>query len=449
MTKQQLGDITLERFTEALQNDEKINELMEKVKDAHKTVAKVYGEKPTYSVVNAMNIVKTRLKNSLAIAGAIEVEAMVVGNRDKKGASFPIQYALLAQEGKHFAVKRFDTKVPDADGKMVIIPPFGVVRAKIVKNEEFGGWDWLQVSALKSFGDDVSRITAALQEGIGILPLNKVPDVPRKPKTYPLVVFKCKIKHIRSTSNFQDEERTPWPVLVDGVPVIWIVSEAEDKVDANITLEAREKTTGASYLVDDLIEAATEAVESSDDPVQQAKYLDGIFSGKEIIVVGQISSVAEGPSDWVDWRVNIAAFAIIEVQSGLNIETKTIDGKEGDVGQKRMDQVVEVEEEETKEKVEEEVETKPIKKPSKAKTSKVKWVEDENGPVATEQPSPAEKEVLPQLKLLADVLGVTTIGDIDIEALMKGRNLKELATKFTPEVVKAIWEDHKTDKVEG
>jgi hypothetical protein len=431
--KQKLESISLEKFTELLQKDEKINEMLEKVKNAHKVVAKIYEAKGSYSIPNAINITRSRLKNELAMSGAIEIEALLMGSRDKKGASFPIQYALLAQEGKHFAVKRFDTRVPNLEGKDVIIPTFGAVRAKIVKNEEFGGWDWLAVSAMKDFSNDLSRITRALTEGIGILPLNKVPDVPRKPKTYPLVVFKCKIKHVRSTSNFQDEERTPWPVLVDGVPVMWIVSEAEDKVDANITLEAREKTTGASYLVDDLVEAAQEAVEGSDDPVQQAKYLDGIFSGKEIIVVGQISSVSEAPSDWVDWRVNIAAFAIIEVQEGNEVETKEIEGVEGDIEQKTLKPAAKPLASE------EEEEEKERPKPKKKQPSpKAKVIEEE---------TPAEKEVLPQLQLLASVLGADTIGEIKIDDFMKGKNLRPLVQKFSKEVVEQIFDEHKEDKV--
>lgn len=294
--------------------------------EIEKLIRSIFERDQNYGDRTVVARIKTALEQLRADAEAITVSGILIGARDKKGTNQPTRLALVGKGRKNIEIVNWEGDTIEQAGKKFIIPVPCAAEIKIGKDPKDKYDNYHLRAIIKHKKKTQDELVADLVKMESII---DVDDIQTPPKGhYPLIVTKVKINMIYPNNvSFENKEKAPVLILDDAktpkdAPNFCIVAYTTDKkVGCRIYLEARKFGHG-TWMVEDMMELATEAVKDYDNPEDQARFLSTALKDREILVVGTVTSRnATTGNQYADFNVNMSAFALIDVPRETPIPT--------------------------------------------------------------------------------------------------------------------------------
>lgn len=240
-----------------------------------------------YGVSTGVSFVIARIREAVTEANSEEVKGLLVGERDRYSSNSPIRIPLLSSTGNHMELTNWGTSVKYGDSKIELPFP-SVATMKIINEGEYKGVPSLRVVAIGSYEelsvpDTVARLNK-VAKSVGEIDGSDELSV---------VVVKGAISFIAPATKWKDKEKDgAWQLYMPNArdnpqnhPVMQISLEKENGNQVRVVFD-RQRNAVPTIAVEDFEELCIDAVASSNDPTEQAKFLGGIIKGREVIIVG-------------------------------------------------------------------------------------------------------------------------------------------------------------------
>ena len=272
-----------------------------------------------YGVSTGVSFVIARILEAVTEANSEEVKGLLVGERDRYSSNSPIRVPLLSSTGNHMELTSWGTSVKYGDSKIGLPFP-SVATMKIMNEGEYKGVPSLRIVAIGSYeelsvSDTVARLNK-VAKSVGEIDGSDELSV---------VVVKGAISFIAPATKWKDKEKDgAWQLYMPNArdtpqnhPVMQISLEKENGNQVRVVFD-RQRNAVPTIFVEDFTDLCIDAVASSTDPTEQAKFLGGIVKGREVIIVGFMTKF--NPQAEVQY-VEVSGYAMFDAdasaQSGL------------------------------------------------------------------------------------------------------------------------------------
>ena len=232
---------------------------------------------------------------------AIEISGILAGMRDVYGTGQPVRFAILKKDGRHVEVSSFDTRLPMEGTKVSLSVPSQVTIAADY-DEEYNSYNAVSL---------VSH--APISKEMFMNALNSVAKSPGKIRAEDkgsVVVIRGVIQYVNPAPRWKnrafDGEEIVWQMnqrrTPQGHPVLRLklyeentqVGGAQIPVSVSATI-SHMKNVVPIVEIPDLAGMCQYAVTAVEDPRDQARMVQDVVQGREVLIVGRVSSYEPKP----------------------------------------------------------------------------------------------------------------------------------------------------------
>lgn len=312
---EKVKDLELSEFvTQVLDNDDELaKQVKESEVDAEAIIKKAKPSMDKYGIVTGIAYAAARLKEAVLEANSEIVKGLLVGQRDRFSTNSPVRIPLLSSKGDHIEMINWGTSVKYGDAKIEIPIP-SVATVKVTYEKEYKGAPSIRLVTMENYEelsipDTITRLNK-VAKSVGEIDGGDELRV---------VVVKGKIKYITPSTKWKGgkskEKDGSWQIYMpnqrdDPVshPVMQVTLEPENGIQVRAAFD-RQHNVVPTIVVEDFVNLCADAVTQSTDPMGQAKFLEGIVQGRDVIIVGFVTKY--NPQDNVTY-IEIGAHAMYD-----------------------------------------------------------------------------------------------------------------------------------------
>jgi hypothetical protein len=318
---QKVKDLSDDDFVaKVLGKDETIaNQVKSSEIDAEAIILKAKPSIDKYGVVTGVALAVARLREAILEANSEEVKGLLVGQRDRFGSNTPMRIPLISSTGNHMELINWGSSVKFGDEKIELPFP-SVATVNILTEGDYKGVPTIRLVSISahneiSVKDTVSRLSK-VAKSVGELDSSDELRV---------TVVRGKISYVGAATKWKGKEKDgSWQIYVPNGkdnpvmhPVMQISLEAENGNQVRAVFERQRNAVPAIYATD-FVELCTDAVASSSDPAEQAKFIGEAIKGREVILVGFITKVnAQANVTYIE----MGAYALFDADASTQQET--------------------------------------------------------------------------------------------------------------------------------
>jgi len=235
--------------------------------------------KNRYSEPTIVSFIKGKLRTVAETEDAEELTGFTLGGCDKAGMRLPVSYVLVKKDGtKEKVVSWRSSTIPAGPH---------ITRIKANYNEQFNNYQVLELVDAKPVRD-LSKIAA------GALTIRDEGEFDNYLGAGHPVMVKGRIAWVNPIYNkdADGQRANAIPLLVDNKLVAEIVLEYDSLVTINLRVNPQAK--GRPYIgLTDIGVLLDDAIEESDNPEEQAKFLQMGLKGRNILATGDVMNISE------------------------------------------------------------------------------------------------------------------------------------------------------------
>ena len=254
---------------------------------------------------------------------ATEVSGILAGRRDVHGTGQPVRFAVLRKDGKHVEISSFDPRL-SMEGTKVDVPIPSQVTIAAEYDDEYNSYN--AVSLVSHEPLPQTTFMAALDA------VAKTPKEIYAEDKWSVVVVRGVIQYVNPAPRWKnrviDGEEVVWQTNQcrepQGHPVLRFKLHEEDMHTGGLVVPvsisatiARMRNVTPIVEIPDLAGMCQYAVTEDDDPRTQARLVQDIVQGREVLIVGRVSGYEPRPDKTY---VNVDVHSIYQVggnQSGI------------------------------------------------------------------------------------------------------------------------------------
>lgn len=232
---------------------------------------------------------------------ATEISGILAGMRDVYGTAQPVRFAILKKDGRHVEISSFDPQLP-MEGRKVEVPIPSQVTIAADYDEEYNSYNAVSLVS----HEPISRETF----------MTALYAVARTPKEIyaedkgSVAVVRGKIQYVGPAPRWKNK-------TIDGEESVWQLNQRRDPRGHPVLrfkLFEEEMQTGGMVVpisvsatvahmknvvpiveIQDLAGMCQYAVSEDDDPRTQARMVQDIVQGREVLIVGRVSGYEPRP----------------------------------------------------------------------------------------------------------------------------------------------------------
>lgn len=290
-----LSEITFDEYVaEVMKNKDVAQGVLRNNLNARSILQKQYDRvKDKYAVMTGVTIGVNALLSEIRNCEADKFVGLLAGMKDRAGAERPISLMLVRSDGEHIEVGTWRETVPYGNsGEKIPIPVPSKITLSCTQNPDYGSYTVDNIVAYEPLPK--AKIIENLRK-VALRPSEISAD-----RLYKVVVVRGKISSIRPATRFVDKKPDGvHPVLVANqreepilVPTCQITLESDDRTVVKLVFEAQRYGCPA-FMVDDFIELASDAYETTTNPADQTDIMKYGLLGREVIAVGIMTRIAD------------------------------------------------------------------------------------------------------------------------------------------------------------
>ena len=300
--------------------------------DVGKTLLRLYETKKDMEVDYVLGAARKWIENELKNAGAKQVIGIVAGLSDVKGKNMPIRATFFPVEGKNVELTigwKTTLQKPDGSPVKVIAPAVldGAVTESMWTDRNGETRKDQQLAAINEIRQISSTELIDSLEKMGkIIDANELV----KYKQGAVVATRLQIRRIFPASKWVDDEQIPMSIWQKGDkknedisgPAFTIFATTSDGATVRCYVSPPGKAA-KTVLVPQIEEMCKSAIEETDDPQEQAEYLESMLAYRDVVVAGRLFSVNTERTDRANGSISMAASCVVLLPKERKVKEST------------------------------------------------------------------------------------------------------------------------------
>lgn len=290
-----------------LKNDPIYIEAVSNGVDVEKVVLEHIDKWKRFTLKTAIAFAKSELTKKIQSKNDTALTGITVGQYDKYDMKLPVTFPLLSSDGNHTRLVSFDSnKIPEPSR----------VELKVRLNGNYNNYMITDIIKIEPIGDRNKIIEKLMRVAVNVGDLDF-----SKLQRNDVKVVRGVINWVNPASKWKDHVRDgSFDVFLSTedtekrfVPVIDVTLQKNGNNSVVVQL-VRQRFGKPVYEITDLNELCQAAVAETQDPIEQAKIVKAGLSGRNVVAIGEVSSLKEGEKGNY---INLTCYAIFEYDSSF------------------------------------------------------------------------------------------------------------------------------------